>query len=97
MNYGPEVDIGLIREKMPEAIIRGHIPPFLLRNESPEAIRARTLSDFRQAGATGRLVIATAGSLAAGTGVGRMRWLMQAVEETCRYPDFETAPSIAAG
>jgi uroporphyrinogen-III decarboxylase len=97
VNYGPEVDIGLIREKMPEAIIRGHIPPFLLRNESPEAIRARTLSDFRQAGATGRLVIATAGSLAAGTGVGRMRWLMRSVQETCRYPDYETSTSIAAG
>jgi uroporphyrinogen-III decarboxylase len=85
VNYGPEVDIGFIREKMPQAVIRGHIPPFLLRNASPEAIQLRVLSDFQQAGATGRLVVTTAGSLAAGTGVGRMRWLMQVVQENCRY------------
>jgi uroporphyrinogen-III decarboxylase len=85
VNYGPEVDIGFIREKMPQAVIRGHIPPFLLRNASPEAIQLRVLSDFQQAGATGRLVVTTAGSLAAGTGVGRMRWLMQVVQEHCRY------------
>jgi hypothetical protein len=85
VNYGPEVDIGLIRAKLPDAVIQGHIPPFLLRNESPEVICSRVVSDFQQAGATGRLIIATAGSLAAGTGVGRMRWLMQAVQEHCRY------------
>jgi hypothetical protein len=31
------------------------------------------------------LEVTTAGSLAAGTGVGRMRWLMKAVQEDCRY------------
>jgi hypothetical protein len=29
--------------------------------------------------------VTTAGSLAAGTGVGRMRWFMQVVQEECRY------------
>jgi uroporphyrinogen decarboxylase len=85
VNYGPEVDIKLIRQKMPDVVIQGHIPPFLLRNESPEAIRAKVISDFQAAGKEGRLVIATAGSLAAGTGVGRMRWLMQTVQENCCY------------
>ncbi|MBZ0292486.1 MAG: uroporphyrinogen decarboxylase family protein [Anaerolineae bacterium] len=85
VNYGPEVDVALIREKMPDAIIKGHIPPFLLRNESPDVIRAKVASDFQIAGYDGRLVIATAGSLAAGTGVGRMRWLMQVTQEECRY------------
>lgn len=85
VNYGPEVDVAFIREKMPDAVIEGHIPPFLLRNESPEAIRAKVISDFQAAGAEGRLVVATAGSLAAGTGVGRMRWLMQVVRDHCRY------------
>jgi hypothetical protein len=70
---------------MPDVVIQGHIPPFLLRNESPEAIRAKVISDFQAAGKEGRLVIATAGSLAAGTGVGRMRWLMQTVQENCCY------------
>ncbi len=85
VNYGPEVDAGHIRAELPDAMIHGHLPPFLLRNGSPEAIRHRVRSDFEKAGATGGLIVTTAGSLAAGTGVGRMRWLMQVVTEVCRY------------
>lgn len=85
VNYGPELDVALIREKMPDAEIQGHMPPFLLRNGTPDAIQARVIADFEAAGKMGRLVITTAGSLAAGTGVGRMRWLMQVVQDHCRY------------
>jgi uroporphyrinogen decarboxylase len=85
VNYGPEVDAGLIRRAMPDAVINGHMPPFLLRNGSPGEIRARTLSDFEKAGASGGLVVTTAGSLASGTGVGRMRYQMSLVDEICRY------------
>jgi len=85
VNYGPEVDVALIREKMPDAYIYGHMPPLLLRNGSPEEIRQRVVDDFRKAGATGGLCMTTAGSLAAGTGVGRMRWLMWVVQNECRY------------
>jgi hypothetical protein len=31
------------------------------------------------------LNVTTAGSLAAGTGLGRMRWLMLVVQQDCRY------------
>jgi len=86
VNYGPEVDAALIRETMPAAVINGQTPPFLLRNGSPDEIRARVIADFHKAGATGGLIVTTAGSLAAGTGVGRMRWYMQVVQEDCRYP-----------
>jgi len=85
VNYGPTVDAGLIRQKMPDALICGHLPPFLLRNGSPQAIHARIVSDFAKAGASGGLRVTTAGSLAAGTGVGRMRWFMWVVQEKCRY------------
>jgi uroporphyrinogen decarboxylase len=85
VNYGPSVDAGLIREKMPEARINGHMPPLLLRNGSPEEIRLRVISDFEKAGATGGLNVTTAGSLAAGTGVGRMRWFMWVAQNECRY------------
>ncbi|NLG97011.1 MAG: uroporphyrinogen III decarboxylase [Chloroflexi bacterium] len=85
VNYGPDVDAGLIRQKMPDAYIYGQMPPFLLRNGSPEEIRAQVAADFRKAGANGGLEITTAGSLAAGTGVGRMRWLMKVVQEETRY------------
>ena len=85
VNYGPEVDAALIREKMPDAMINGHIPPLLLRNGSPEEIKTRILDDFQKAGQNGGLKVTTAGSLAAGTGVGRMRWMMQVVQDHCRY------------
>jgi uroporphyrinogen decarboxylase len=85
VNYGPTIDVALIRAKMPDAVINGHMPPFLLRNGTPEEIRQRAIEDFEKAGGTGGLNVTTAGSLAAGTGVGRMRWLMQVVQEECRY------------
>jgi uroporphyrinogen decarboxylase len=85
VNYGPDVDAGLIRSKMPKAMINGQTPPMLVRNGSPEEIKARVISDFEKAGAGGGLTVCTAGSLAAGTGVGRMRWYMQAVQDFCRY------------
>jgi len=85
VNYGPTVDAGLIREKMPDAYIFGQMPPLLLRNGSPEEIRQQVIGDFRKAGTTGGLSMATAGSVAAGTGVGRMRWFMKVVQEECRY------------
>ncbi|MBN1582904.1 MAG: uroporphyrinogen III decarboxylase [Anaerolineae bacterium] len=85
VNYGPTVDAGVIREKMPDAYIFGQMPPFLLRNGSPDEIRQRVLDDFEKAGATGGMEVTTAGSLTAGTGVGRMRWFMKVVQEECRY------------
>jgi uroporphyrinogen decarboxylase len=85
VNYGPEVDVTLIRSKMPVAMIHGHLPPFLLRNEGPKEIEDRIVEDFEKVGAGGGLNVTTAGSLAAGTGVGRMRWFMQVVQEQCRY------------
>ena len=85
VNYGPEVDAGLIRQKMPDAFINGQLPPMLLRNGSPDEIRERIVSDFLKAGESGGLNITTAGSLAAGTGLGRMRWMMKVVQQHCRY------------
>jgi uroporphyrinogen decarboxylase len=85
VNYGPAVDAALIRAKMPNAVINGHTPPLLLRNGSPDEVVERVTSDFVKAGATGGLIVTTAGSLAAGTGVGRVRWFMQAVQRHCRY------------
>ena len=84
-NYGPTVDAALIRAKLPDAIIHGQMPPMLLRNGSPEEIHQRVRDDFQKAGSSGRLIVTTAGSLAAGTGLGRMRWMMHCVQESTRY------------
>ena len=70
---------------MPEAMINGQMPPFLLRNGSLDGIRQRVIDDFTKAGETGGMNVATAGSLAAGTSLGRVRWLMWVVERECRY------------
>jgi uroporphyrinogen decarboxylase len=85
VNYGPTVDVALIRQKMPDACIDGHMPPFLLRNGTPGEIEQRIKDDFRKAGATGKLNVRLAGSLAGGTGVGRIRFFFQCVERYCRY------------
>lgn len=85
VNYGPDVDVGLIRARMPDAMIFGQMPPLLLRNGSLQDIRKRVIDDFDKAGATGGLTVTTAGSLAAGTSLGRVRWLMWVVQEECRY------------
>ena len=85
VNYGPEVDAAHIRKAMPDALINGQMPPMMLRNARPEVIKQRIISDFEKAGQSGGLNITTAGSLAAGTGVGRMRWMMQVVQDHCRY------------
>ncbi len=66
-------------------MIHGQMPPMLLRNGQLEEIRQRVVADFTKAGASGGLNVTTAGSLAAGTGVGRMRWFMQIVQTECRY------------
>jgi len=85
VNYGPEVDAASIRAAMPDAWIHGQMPPMLLRNGTPDAIRVRMMQDFEKAGAGGGLNLTTAGSLAAGTGVGRMRWFMLVAHNHCRY------------
>ena len=85
VNYGPEVDVASIRAAMPDALIHGHMPPMLLRNGSPDEIRERVIQDFEKAGAGGGLNLTTAGSLAAGTGLGRMRWFMFLTQNHCRY------------
>jgi hypothetical protein len=84
-NYGPTVDPALIRAKLPDAVIHGQMPPMLLRSGSSEEIHQRVRDDFQKAGDGGRLIVTTAGSLAAGTGLGRMRWMMHCVQESTRY------------
>jgi hypothetical protein len=81
VNYGPQVDVALIRKKMPKAMIEGRIPPFLLRNGTPKEIRDRIHEDFQKADQNGGLKVTTARSLPAGTSVGRMCWMMKVVQD----------------
>lgn len=83
-NYGPTVTPAIIRSVMPEVEIHGQVPPGLLRDGTPQEIRARVRKDWEEAGDGFRLVITTAGSVSAGTSLERIRWLMRCVEEVTR-------------
>jgi uroporphyrinogen decarboxylase len=85
VNLGPATDIAYIRQMMPRTVIYGHIPPFLVRNGSPEEIVARVQEDFRKVGHDGGVVVETAGSLNEGTPLANLRALMYAVQRYCRF------------
>ena len=85
VNLGPQVDLVALREAMPETVIHGHVPPFLVRNGTPEQIVASVAADFQRVGHDGGMVIATAGSLNEGTLMENIRALMCAVAEYCCF------------
>ncbi len=85
VNLGPAMDIAYIRQMMPRTVIYGHIPPFLVRNGTPQEIVARVKEDFRKVGHDGGVVVDTAGSLNDHTPFENLRALMYAVENFCRF------------
>ena len=85
VNLGPQVDLLRIRERMPGTVIHGHIPPFLVRNGTPDEIVALIARQFRLVGYDGGMVIETAGSLNEGTPLQNLRAMMYAVERHCRF------------
>ena len=84
-NFGPEVAIEQIRRELPNAMIYGQIPPFLLMRGTREEIEQCVKHDFEIAGRTGHLVVTTSGSVSCGTSIERLRWLMEIVDEHTRY------------
>lgn len=86
VNLGPRISAATIREALPGAVVHGQIPPFMLRNEPWQVVEAQVRRDFDEAGRDGALVVTTAGSVAAGTTVERLRRLVDLVEEACAYP-----------
>ncbi|MCW5942591.1 MAG: hypothetical protein KIS66_10190 [Fimbriimonadaceae bacterium] len=84
-NFGPTVGVVAIRAAMPRTVIHGQLAPFTLRNGTRETVRAEVLRDFRAVGSDGGLVVTTAGSIAAGTRLESLRWLIEIVDADCRY------------
>jgi uroporphyrinogen decarboxylase len=83
-NFGPEVAIEDIRRELPDAMIHGHVPPFVLMRGTRAEIEQRVMRDFQVDGLAGQLVVTTAGSISCGTSIERMRWLMEIVDDhTC--------------
>ncbi len=85
LNLGPTVDPRAIREAVPTAVIHGQVPPATLAEGTREEIRAAVKRDVEAVGGDGGLVLATAGSVRAGTSLASILTFMEAAEEYGRY------------
>lgn len=85
VNFGPNIHPLDIRKAMPKALIQGQMPPFLLRNGTPEEIINTVRRDIDTVGQDGGLVECTAGSVAAGTPLENILIYMWAVHTYGRY------------
>ncbi len=84
-NFGPTIHPLEIRKAMPKAVINGQMPPFLLRNGSPEEIVETVRRDIESVGRDGGLVATTAGSIAGGTSMEKIKVFLWAVDKYGRY------------
>jgi uroporphyrinogen decarboxylase len=84
-NFGPTIHPLDIRKEMPRAVIKGQMPPFLLRNGTPEEIIDIARRDIESVGRDGGLVATTAGSIAGGTSLENIRTYMWAIDKYGRY------------
>lgn len=85
VNLGPEIHPSEIRKAMPRAVIHGHLPPFTLRNGTPQDIIDTVRRDIDTVGGDGGLVESPAGSVAGGTPLENLRIYMWAVHTFGRY------------
>lgn len=92
VNLGPTVDPLVIREKMPRAVIEGEVPPFLLREGTPEQVLARSREDILKVAGDGGLVLDSAGSINDGTPHENVRMMMLAAERYGRYQEGRLVP-----
>ena len=86
VNLGPTVDPQEIRRQMPHAVIYGQVPPFVVRNGTPQEVVAAARRDIEAVGADGGLVLTTAGSINEGTPIVNLLALMYAAHQYGRYP-----------
>lgn len=85
VNLGPNLHPATIRKAMPKTVIEGQMPPFTLRNGTPEEIIELVKRDIDAVGGDGGLVEVTAGSVAGGTPIENIIAYMWAVNEFGRY------------
>ncbi len=85
VNFGPTIHPADIRKAMPKAIIHGQIPPFTLKDGTPEQIIEMVRRDIDAVAADGGLVECPAGSVPIGTSIENLKVYMWAVQEYGRY------------
>ncbi len=84
-NFGPTVPAAEIREKMPNTVIYGQLAPWTFARGTDEEVAAEVRRDIETAGADGGLVIATAGSINAGSRLSGLRAAMSVIQNEGRY------------
>ncbi|MHB0878170.1 MAG: uroporphyrinogen decarboxylase family protein [Anaerolineae bacterium] len=89
VNLGPTVDVSVIKRKMPKSVIRGQMPPFLLREGTVAQVLARAKSDIEKGAADGGMVLDSAGSINDGTPHENVRAMMRAAELYGRFENGE--------
>ncbi len=85
VNLGPNIHPGEIRAAMPKTVILGQIPPFTLRDGTPEEIIEMVRRDIDSVGQDGGLIESPAGSVPEGTSFENLRVYMWAVHTYGRY------------
>lgn len=85
VNLGPNIHPLDIRKAMPQTVISGQIPPFLLRNGTHEEIIDIVRRDIDSVGRDGGLIECPAGSVTGGTSLENLKVYMWAVDKYGRY------------
>ncbi len=86
-NFGPTVTVDKIRAHMKTTRIDGCIAPFTFMNNDKEVIRKEVIRDFemvKESGIRG-LNLSTAGSINNGSSLESMRYIMELIQNHCRY------------
>jgi len=85
VNFGPEIHPLDIRKVMPNAVIHGQVPPFVLRNGTYDDVVSYVKRDFEAVGGNGGLVSSLAGVVPESTPFSQIRGYMYALETYARY------------
>ncbi len=86
-NFGPTVTVDKIRKYMPTTRIDGCIAPFTFMRNNKEEIEKEVMRDYRmiiESGTKG-LNLSTAGSINNGSSLESLRYIMELIQNRCRY------------
>ncbi len=84
-NFGPTILAAEIRAAIPKAVIHGQLAPWTFARGTDDEVAWEVRRDIQAVGADGGLVIATAGSINAGSRLSGLRAIMSVIQNEGRY------------
>jgi uroporphyrinogen decarboxylase len=86
-NFGPTVTVDKIREYMPNTRIDGCLAPFTFMRNNKDVIKKEVIRDYNMAIESGvkGINLFTAGSINNGSSLESMRYIMELIQNQCRY------------